>query len=147
MPRDYAVQVAGQILPHNVYMQIVYMLKDYHRMCRERESLLFSSSFNDGQPRGSGVGDPTANKAVKLAALSERVNEIDSVVHSFNAEYSNKIRRDDIETFDALEAFDDYGCFCYMLYDPNSGKQPAYITWKRFRSRMAYEIAKKLKLF
>lgn len=146
LPREYQLKTTGNTLPHNVYMQVVYIIRDYHRMLNERNNIMFSSSYGDGQPRGNDTSDTTANKAIKLSALSNRIDGIDSAIHDVNAEYSNRIKREDVDSFDCLDAFNDYGGFCYMLYDPKEGRQPCVRTWKYFRQTLAFKIAKNLNL-
>lgn len=149
MPYNYGNYIPvkdRESIPHNIYMQVVYIVKDYHRMLRERDNIMFGSGTPDG-PRGPGVGDPTGNKAVRLSALASRVDGIDRAIHDTNAAYSENIRRGDMEAFDSLEAFDDYGYFCYKLYDPKTGREPSTRTWKRFRAGFAYKVAQNLNLF
>ena len=146
MPRNYRPKQIERLLPHNVYMQVIYIIKDYHRMRQERQNILFSTQSHDGQPRGSQTSDTTAAKAVKLAALADRIDGVDRAIHDTNALYADKVKRDDVEQFDALDAFADYGTFCYMLYNPAQETQPAYRTWNRFKSAFAYKVAENLKI-
>ena len=149
MPRHYGnYQPAADrdTMPHDVYMQVVYILKDYNRMLNERNNILHGTAAQDGTPRGPGVGDPTGSRAMRLAALSERVDGIDAAIHDMNALYNQKIKRDDIAGFDSMAAFDDCWYFCYALQNPENGKEPVQRTWKRFRRAFAHKIAENLKL-
>lgn len=133
-------------LPRAVHMQVVWILKDYHRLRREREEILFSTPHNDGQPKAGGTSDATAGKAVRMAALSARLEGIDRALHDVSARYTTKIARDDEECFDSLRAFDDYGYFCYVLYDPTTETEPCQRTWKYFRKVLTSIIANNLNL-
>lgn len=149
MPYNYGNYIPAkdrESIPHNVYMQVVYILKDYRRTLRERDNILHGTSPKDGQSQGQASGDPTGNRAVRLAALSSRVAGIDSAIHDTNAAYSEHTRRGDVVGFDSLEAFEDYGYFCYVLYDPDTGREPSTRTWKRFRAGFAYKVARNLNL-
>lgn len=146
MPREYQLKTSGYSLPHDTYMEVKYIIKGYHRTLRERNKIMYSSPYPDGQPRGSAISDTTANKAVRLAMLSSRVEAIDRAVHDINAEYGNRIKRDDVDGFDTLEAYEDYGTFCYYLHDPETMWEPSVRTWKRFNSMFAYFVAKNLNL-
>lgn len=63
-------------IPTDIYRQCVAIAKSYYTMLRRRreqeEMILYGSSFNDGQPRGRAVGNPTARKAERLIAAKER---------------------------------------------------------------------------
>lgn len=144
MPLHYLPKSEQEYLPHNVYMQVVYIIKDYHRMLKERDNILHGTGQRDNQPQSPVNGDPTGSRAVRLASLKNRVEGIDRAIYDTNAKYNEKIKRTDIGGFDALEAFEDYGYFCYMLHDSVKDKQPANITWKRFRAAFAYKIAENL---
>ena len=146
MPREYQLKTSGNALPHNVHMQVIYIIRDYPRLVREYEKILHSTPFNDGQPRGGGVGNPTEHKALRLAVISDQVEAVGGVVHVLNTHYARKIKRGDVDGFDAVDAFEDYGYFAYALYDPAKDRQPAYRTWQRFRREFLYEVAKKLNL-
>ena len=55
-------------LPHNLYMRMLYLVRDYERIRSEREDILNASPAPDGTPH-SGTGNPTEQKAIKLAGL------------------------------------------------------------------------------
>ncbi|HIX12760.1 MAG TPA: hypothetical protein H9985_03950 [Candidatus Anaerofilum faecale] len=63
-------------LPDDIYRQCVAIAKSYYAMLRRRkeqeEEVLHGSAPPDGQPHGSGVGDPTARKAERLIAARQR---------------------------------------------------------------------------
>lgn len=149
MPYSYGNYIPAKErknIPRDVYMQVVYILKDYRRMLRERDNILYGSMPHDGQPRGSGTGDPTGSKAVRLAALSSRIDGIDQAVFESNVAYGQSEKHKDSTGFDSLQAFEDYGYFCYMLYDPETGREPSTRTWKRFRAKFACKVAQNLNL-
>lgn len=63
-------------IPADIYWQCVAVAKSYYTMIRRRqemeEIILHGSPVNDGQPKGSGTGNPTARKAEQLLAARER---------------------------------------------------------------------------
>ena len=63
-------------IPKDIYRQCTLIAKSYYSMLKRRreleEQILFGSPCSDGQPKGSGVGDPTARKAERLIAAKER---------------------------------------------------------------------------
>ena len=141
MPRNYQTEIARDI-PKDVYMEVMWKINGYERRRRERENILFASTSRDGQPKSSGMGDPTANAATRLAMLSESVEAIDKAMHDMNALYTCKMKRDDTGQFDALGAFNDYGAFCYFMHNPKNGMQSVYRTWNRFRSAFIKKLQK-----
>jgi len=146
MPREYQLKRSGYTLPHNVYMQVNYILRDYERMRNEREVILHSGARDEyaGPNRTNVTGDPTGRRGVWLAALSARVEGIDRAVHDVNAGYGDRIKRQDIEYFDSLGAFVDFGLFRYLLYNPETDREPCRRTWQNFKSELAYHVAKNL---
>lgn len=63
-------------IPKEIYSQCTALAKSYYAMLRRRkeleEQILYGSTCNDGQPKGSGTGDPTARKAERLVIAKER---------------------------------------------------------------------------
>lgn len=63
-------------IPADIYRQCTAIAKSYYTMLRRRkeqeEVILHGSPVNDGQPKGTGTGDPTARKAERLIAAKER---------------------------------------------------------------------------
>lgn len=63
-------------IPKEIYSQCAAMAKSYYAMLRRRkeleEQILHGSAHSDGQPKGSGVGNPTASKAERIVIAKER---------------------------------------------------------------------------
>lgn len=63
-------------IPADIYWQCVAIAKSYYTMIRRRqeqeEVILQGSPAADGQPKGSGTGNPTARTAEHLLAVKER---------------------------------------------------------------------------
>ena len=143
VPREYQTKKSGVTLPQTVYMRVKYALRDYERMRSERERIMHGG-FGGAVHRALGApieGDPTGDKAVIMAELSGEVDAIERALHDVAAMYVNCIKRDDVDYFDALGAYADYGLFCYMLYDPKTDRQPCRQTWQNFKSTLAYQTA------
>ena len=143
MPIEYQPKKSGYVLPQTVYMRVKYTLKDYERVRALREKLMHGG-LGGTVHRALGAaneGDPTGNKAIMLASLNTEVEAIERTLHDIAAVYANRITRDDVQYFDALGAFMDYGLFCYMLCDPITGRQPCRQTWQNYKCMLAYHIA------
>lgn len=139
MPREYQLRRLKEcLLPHNVYMQVVYIIKDYYRMVEEKERILHGSPIRNGMPKGSGISDPTEAKAEKLVQITDKLNAIDQTGVEMIAYYSDRV-----DTFKPIEAFLCYDYFSYIL---SKGEGYCERTWKRYRQKFAYLVAQKLKM-
>lgn len=139
-------------LPRDIFKRVSSMIEGYSRMKSEIAAIRYHEIHSTPEahktPRSGGVSDPTANKAIRIAKwtakLTEELDCIESAVKEVNEQYTRKIRRDDISVFDAVSAFNDYGYFCFVLYDPDKSKQPARRTWSYFKTLLAYKLAEKM---
>lgn len=79
-------------LPHNLYMQMIYLVRDYDRMKTEYAMLVEESPPpSDGLPNGSGTGDPTAAKAIKLEDLGRRIRAVEAGLDTVPDEYRRSV--------------------------------------------------------
>lgn len=126
-----------KILPNDVYRRCVAVAKSYNALkkrCSEQEEMiLYGSSSNDGMPHGSGVGNPTAQKAERLIAIHEK-----------NAEKIKAIEkalcrmRDNTEREIVRKSFFDGVRLCHITI-PASER-----TMKRIRSKFIVFLAEEL---
>lgn len=77
-------------LPHNLYMRMLYLVRDYERLRSEREDILNSSPVPDGIPH-SGTGNPTEQKAIKLAMLDRECDAVTKALNKVPEEYRKAI--------------------------------------------------------
>lgn len=63
-------------IPADIYRQCTAIAKSYYTMLKRRkeqeEIILHGSPVNDGQPKGTGTGNPTARKGERLIVAKER---------------------------------------------------------------------------
>lgn len=114
-------------LPHNVYMQCLYAVRDYDRLKHEMDDVLYASPLSDGQPRGSDTTDTTANKAVRLEELSKRCGAIEQALVKIPAEYRRGVSEN-------------------ILYRCPYPRDAGEATYRRWRYKFVYCVAKNLKL-
>lgn len=131
-------------IPHNVYMQVLYKIKDYERLKQEQREILHASPPPlDGMPRGKGVGDPTMAKAVRLANLSRQIEAIEESMAEMTGRWSGRV----YEGFDCYKAFFNEAYFNYMhIREDESDAGPSRRTWNNFKSQLSIRIAQKLQL-
>ena len=118
----------GFDLPKEVYMQTLWFIRDYPRMKEEYESLMGRAHPMDGQPRGTDVGDPTGQTAVKCAELSDKIKAIELALGIIPEEYRQHI-------FESVVYRTPYPAFA------------ALNTWKNYRRRFIYFVAKIMEFY
>ena len=115
MPRNYQPKKNNPYrLPPNVYMQCLYAIRDYDRLCAERTDILHSSPSLDGQPRGGETSDTTADKAVRLERLSRMCEDVEQALVQVPTEYRRGVVSGIM-----------YGCY------PNNADPETYRRWRR----------------
>lgn len=130
-------------LPQPVYMQVLYKLKDYPRLCQQYQDIVNASPAPpDGMPGSSAIGDPTAQKAAALEAVSADLHAIEQAAMRVRGEYSNRMT----ETTDPIRAYNDYAYFCTEYTAPRADAAPCERTWRYYRARLVYYIAQNLHL-
>ena len=111
-------------LPHNLYMRMLYLIRDYERIRAEREDILNASPAPDGVSH-TGTGNPTELKAIKLAELGNSCGAVERAVSIVPPEYRKAV----------------WNNICYQSpYPIDAGEA----TYKRWKCRLIYEVAKNL---
>ena len=113
-------------LPHNLYMRMLYLVRDYERIKSERADILYSSPAHDGQPH-TGIGNPTEIKGIKLAMLDTECSAVEKALNGIPPEY----RKGVIDNI------------CYGAPYPTTAD---YETYGRWRRRLLYYTGKNLYL-
>lgn len=111
-------------LPHNLYMRMLYLVRDYERIKAERANILHSSPVNDGQPH-TGLGNPTEIKGIKLAMLDSECLAVEKALNDIPAEYRK-------------------GIMDNILYHAKYPYTASERTYGYQKSRLAYYIAQNL---
>lgn len=139
-------------LPRDMFKRMSAMIEGYPRMKTEmaglRLEILHATPRREEVHTGthSTPGDPTANRAIRMARLCEELDCIERTIAEVNVLYTRKVKRDDLSAFAAAAAFIDYGYFCFALYDPDKNAQPARRTWSYFKTLLAFKLAQHLGL-
>lgn len=118
----------GFDLPKEIYMQTLWFIRDYPRLKDEYNDLLFRSHVMDGQPRGTDVGDPTGQTAVLSAELSKKIGAIESALLEIPCEYRDSI-------------------LSSVLYRTKYKDYASRNTWKNYRRRFVFYVAKNMGFF
>lgn len=112
-------------LPKNVYMKTLWHIKDYYRLKEEYGSLFGRAPVQDGQPKGTTPGDPTGSLAVKSAILSDGIKAVEEGLKTIPKEYRDGVMAN----------------ICFRCRYPDTAH---YNTWRVYRQRFVYEVAKRL---
>ena len=92
MTKDYQPKKTKYILPQGIYMSTLWIIRDYYRMKESEEDAILSTPVHDGMPRGSGISDPTANKAMNLSdVIMMRIKAIEEAKHDIPEEYMHGV--------------------------------------------------------
>ena len=127
-----------------VYVQVKGLLQDYDRLKRDRIDILYGSKQFDGMPRGSDVGAPTEQKAIRMAYISTRLEAIDQSAFLMRTWLGDKV----FEGFDPIEAYWSYDYFNFQhrrTSEDHNG--PCRRTWHKYKDRFTESIAQKLNIF
>ena len=105
-------------------MRVLYIIRDYPRMISEQNAVIYTSpEKRNGAKRGH--GDPTANKATKLAMMSTATDAIDFAMQDIPAEYRSAI-------------------WDNILYDIPYKVPANKNTFRHWRSKFCYSVAERL---
>lgn len=113
------------ILPHNLYMQTLYLIRDYDRLKREYVDSIEETPSKDGQPRGTRIPDPTASKAIQLENISQKLGAIERSLEMVPVEYRNHV-------------------LCKILYGTRYPDYASRNTWSMHRCRFIHNVAKRM---
>lgn len=140
--REYHRKSCG--ISRDVYYQVKGILMGYDRLKKEKMDILYGAQYAmTGMPRGGDPGGQTEPKAIKLAAISERLDGIDQAAALMRKERGDKVGA----TFDPVKAYWSYDYFsCQHRRTKESPNGPCRRTWNNYKDRFSAVIAKNLKI-
>lgn len=114
------------ILPHALYMHVVWLIRDYDRMREEHESSLEKSPAPpDGQPRSGSNVDSTQQKALTRVNLWTKIEAIDQALNTLPDEYRQGV----------------WNNVVYRVRYPDDAEPRTY---RRYKSKFIYMVAKNM---
>lgn len=131
-------------IPKDVYEQVKAILRGYDRLIEDKYILSYGTQQKPEGGRSSEPGDPTAQRAMKLAYINDRLHAIDQAQMWMRGKLDGRVGYD----FDPLKAFWNYAY--YNESHKRASEQdngPAPRTWKRYRIRFAAIVAQNLNIF
>lgn len=128
MTKDYQPKKTKYILPQGIYMSTLWIIRDYARMKESIEDAILTTPVHDGMPRGSGISDPTANKAMSLSdVIMMRIKAIEEAKKDIPEEYM-------------------HGVWNNIQYRMPFPQDAARETYSRYKSKYIFLVAEKLGL-
>ena len=128
MTKDYQPKKTKYILPQGIYMSTLWIIRDYARMKESIEDAILTTPVHDGMPRGSGISDPTANKAMSLSdVIMMRIKAIEEAKKDIPEEYM-------------------HGVWNNIQYRMPFPQDAARQTYSQYKSKYIYGVADRLGL-
>ena len=142
MPREHQrTKNNPYLLPHNLYMQALYIIRDYDRLKGEYHAILeqrpaprIESGYGrDGRvsaeymPKGNEVSNPTEDKALRLAAISNRMRAVEQALLMVKPKYREGV----------MTNITDGGA--------HYPKDACAKTYRRWKQRFVFQVAKNMK--
>lgn len=130
MPRNYQrTKNNPYLLPHNLYMRMLYTIKDYDRRKDEYTALAYlSPSQYNGAPGSGKPSNPTENRAMRRAMLFDELEAVEQALRLVPVEYRQGLMQN----------------IAYGIAYPSTAH---YNTWRNWRYLFIWNVAKRLKLF
>lgn len=115
------------MLPHNVYMQMIYIIRSYDDSKQVLIDMIDAAPDRDGGPKGSDVSDPTLAYVIRTEEIRRQVDAVDSAISKVPVEYRRGVMANIIT---------------HTPY-PSDADRTTYSRWKQ---RMIYWTAEALHL-
>lgn len=115
------------VLPHNTYMEVLYIIRSYDTLKRECADILVSSPDPDDGPSGSGISNQPLAYVIKTEERTRRIDAVDKAMEKIPPEY----RR---------------GVYENIAYRKPFPSDAARATYSRYKQRMIYHTARELHL-
>lgn len=125
LPRNYQLKRTQYRLPHVVYHNTLWTIKSYFYYKERINDIILETPEHDGQPRGSGVSDPTYAKAVKIEKYANIVHVIEEEHQAIQEEYRVGVWRN-------------------VVYGERFPDDAHWTTYSRHKSKFVYNVAVRL---
>ena len=126
--KDYQPKKQRQyLLPHNTYMETIYIIHSYDSLKQECADILVSSPDPDDGPSGSGISNQPLTYVIKTEERTRRIDAVDKAMEKIPPEYRRGV----------------YENIAYRKPFPGDA---ARATYSRYKQRMIYHTARELHL-
>jgi len=77
------------LLPHNLYMKITYLIRDYDRMNNIQQDLLLASGDNMVRVKNTAKSSSTEYVAIRIGEISRQCGAVENALDQIPPEYHN----------------------------------------------------------
>lgn len=110
-------------LPHSVYMQALWIIRDYDRIVYEADSIITDSPSYDCGLDKSKISDPVFGKVLRRSVLAERAKKIKECLNVIPEEYRSGV----------------WSSIVYRTRYPDDANKRTY---GRYRAQFIHRVAK-----
>ena len=128
MPRNYQrTKNNPYLLPHNLYVRTLYIIKDYDRLRNEIAGVVEASPQPpDGLPGSTGGHiSATETKGIKIASMGEELHAIETALQTIPEFYREGVKKN-------------------IMYGTRYPLGADFRTFQRYKQRFVFEVAKNL---
>lgn len=87
LSKEYQPKATREYISHNLWMQAIYMVRDYNRLINERDAVIDETPIaSSGKGKGN-ISDPTASKVARIENISVKISAIDKAIKVLPEEY------------------------------------------------------------
>lgn len=115
------------VLPHNTYMETIYIIRSYDALKQECADILLSSPDHDCGPSGSGISNEPLSYVIKTEERTRRIDAVDKAMEKIPPEYRRGV----------------YENIAYRKPFPDTAARSTYSYWKQ---KIIYFTAKEMNL-
>lgn len=115
------------VLPHNTYMECIYIIRSYDALKQECADILVSSPAPDNGPSGSGISNQPLSYVIKTEERTRRIDAVDKALKKIPKEYRRGIMENII----------------YRKPFPSIAARSTYSFWKQ---QLIFHVAKEMNL-
>jgi len=115
------------LLPHNTYMETIYIIRSYDSLKQECADMLVSSPDHDCGPSGSGISNEPLSYVIKTEERTRRIDAVDKAMEKIPPEYRRGVMENII----------------YRKPFPDTAARSTYSYWKQ---KIIYFTAKEMNL-
>ena len=125
MSKDYQPKSTREYVSHNLWMQAIYMIRDYDRLIAERDAIIDEVPLiSNGKSVGK-IGDPTGSKAARIENVSHKIHAIEKALRCIPSEYRDGV----INNIKYRTAYPDYA---------------NVRTWSRYKAKFISDVVKNM---
>lgn len=125
MSKDYQPKATRDYVPHNLWMQAIYIIRDYDRLVAERDAIIDETPITSNGRSVGKIGDPTGSKAARIENVSIKIHAIEKALKTIPNEYIDGV----LNNIKYHTAYPDYA---------------NVRTWSRYKAKFISDVVKNM---